>query len=139
MIPLDLESIITEKKDANLVLQAGDAIHVPRAGSYYVGGDVTRPGSFVLKGRTSLQQAVVNAGGVKPTADWDDVRVYRQNENGEARVLKFSLNEVEESQNSQVFEVKKNDVVILGQSMLKAFGYGVLQFIRFGVGASVPF
>jgi polysaccharide biosynthesis/export protein len=139
MIPLDLESIITQKKDANLVLQAGDAIHVPRAGSYYVGGDVTRPGSFVLKGRTSLQQAVVNAGGVKPTADWDDVRVYRQNADGEAQVLKFSLNDVEQSENAKVFEVKKNDVVILGQSMLKAFGYGVLQFIRFGVGASVPF
>ena len=139
MIPLDLESIITEKKDANLVLQAGDAIHVPRAGSYYVGGDVTRPGSFVLKGRTSLHQAIVNAGGVKPTTDWDDIRVYRQNASGGSDVLKFSLNQVEESPASEVFEIKKNDVVILGQSMLKAFGYGVLQFIRFGVGASVPF
>jgi polysaccharide export outer membrane protein len=139
MIPLDLESIITEKKDANLVLQAGDAIHVPRAGSYYVGGDVLRPGSFVLKGRTSLHQAIVNAGGVKPTTDWDDIRVYRQNASGGSDVLKFSLNQVEESPNSEVFEIKKNDVVILGQSMLKAFGYGVLQFIRFGVGASVPF
>jgi polysaccharide export outer membrane protein len=138
MIPLDLESIITQKKDANLVLQAGDAIHVPRAGSYYVGGDVTRPGSFVLKGRTSLQQAIVNAGGLKPTADWDDVRVYRQNADGEARVLTFSLNDVEASESSKVFEVKKNDVVVLGQSTLKAFGYGVLQFIRFGIGAAVP-
>ena len=139
MIPLNLESIITQKKDANLVLQAGDAIHVPRAGSYYVGGDVTKPGSFVLKGRTSLQQAIVSAGGVKPTADWDDVRVYRQNADGEARVLKFSLNDVETSESAKVFEIQKNDVVVLGQSGLKAFGYGVLQFIRFGVGASVPF
>lgn len=139
MIPIDLESVITERNDTNLLLQGGDAIHVPRAGSYYVGGDVLRPGSFVLKGKTSLQQAIVSAGGVKPTADWDDVRVYRQNAARQSEMLKFSLNDVEESPGSQVFEIKKNDVVILGQSALKSFGYGVLQFIRFGVGAAVPF
>ena len=138
MIPIDLESVIAERADLNLPLQAGDIIHVPRAGSYYVGGDVTRPGSFLLKGKTTLHQAVVSAGGVKPTADWDDVRVYRPQPNGEPEVLKFSLNDIEERPGLQGIEIKKNDVVIVGKSGLKVFGLGVLDFIRFGFGATIP-
>ena len=134
MIPIDLESVITERNDLNLPLQSGDVIHVPRAGSYYVGGQVTRPGSFLLKAKTSMQQAVVGAGGVTKTADWDDVRVYRPRPDGQSEVLKFSLNELEQGDGSQGIEVKTNDVIIVGQSGPKAVGYWILDFIKFGMG-----
>ena len=137
MIPIDLESVITESRTANPTLQAGDVIHVPRAGSYYVGGEVMRPGSFLLKGKTTLHQAIVTAGGVKQTADWDDLRVYRHDADGQSKVLKFSLNKLEEREGSDGIEIMKNDVVILGNSNLKSFGYGVLNFIKFGIGASI--
>jgi polysaccharide biosynthesis/export protein len=136
MIPINLEAAVTESGGANPPLRAGDVIHVPRAGSYYVGGEVVRPGSFVLKGKTTVHQAIVNAGGVTPTADRDDVRVYRPVADGQSQVLKFSLNELEKRQGSDV-EVTKNDVVILGNSAFKSIGYGVLNFIKFGIGATL--
>ena len=137
MTPIDLESAVTESRGANPPLQAGDVIHVPRAGSYYVGGAVVRPGSFVLKGKTTLHQAIVSAGGVKPTTDWDDIRVYRPKADGQSEVLKFSLNKLEQQPGSPGVDIMKNDVVILGNSALKSFGYGVLDFIKFGIGASI--
>jgi polysaccharide export outer membrane protein len=138
MIPIDLESVINDRKDLNLVLESGDVIHVPRAGAYYVGGDVMKPGSFLLKGKTTLHQAVVIAGGVKQTADRNDVRIYRPGSDGQPEVLKFSLNEVENRHGAQAVELAKNDVVIVGRSGAKALGYGLLEFIRFGVGMSIP-
>ena len=39
-------------------------VHVPRAGSVYVGGSVERPGSFLLRGKTTAQQAIFAAGGI---------------------------------------------------------------------------
>src|SRR2546426_33078 len=73
MTTIDLQSLVAGRQELNLSLQAGDVVEVPRAGSFYVGGEVTRPGSFLLKSHTTLDQASVLAGGVKDGADWDDV------------------------------------------------------------------
>src|SRR5207245_4400808 len=69
MTAVDLESLAGGKRELNLPLQAGDVIEVPRAGSFYVGGEVNRSGSFLLKARTTLDQVPAVAGGVKDVAD----------------------------------------------------------------------
>jgi polysaccharide biosynthesis/export protein len=135
MVAIDLEVAATEKKELNIPLQAGDVIHVPRAGSYYVGGEVTRPGSYLLKAKTSVHQAVFVAGGVKPAADWDDVRVYRPKADGQAEILHFSLDELEKGKESP--EIKKNDVIVVGKSEIKAIWFGLLEFVRFGFGGAL--
>jgi protein involved in polysaccharide export with SLBB domain len=97
-----------------------------------------KPGSFLLKGKTTLHQAVVIAGGGKQTADWNDVRIYRPGSDGQPQVLKFSLKDVQDRHGPQAVEIAKNDVIIVGRSGAKAVGYGLLEFIKFGVGMSVP-
>jgi polysaccharide export outer membrane protein len=76
MLPIDLEQLAAGQNELNVALQAGDVIYVPRAGSYYVGGSVERPGSFFLKGTTTAEQGIISAGGPKNVADWDDIRIY---------------------------------------------------------------
>jgi polysaccharide export outer membrane protein len=129
---------VAGKQELNLPLQAGDVVEVPRAGSFYVGGEVNRPGSFMLKARTTLDQVAAVAGGVKDAADWDDIRVYRARSDGTREVMTFSLNEFEQGKPAP--ELQANDVVVVGKSYLKAFLYGVKDFFHFGVGAaaSVP-
>src|SRR5262249_62342185 len=83
------------RQELNLALKAGDVVEVPRAGMFYVGGEVQKPGAFPLKTRTTLDQAAMAAGGVKDTADWDDVRLYRTRPDGTKEVLTYSLNEFE--------------------------------------------
>ena len=133
---VDLESLAGGKRELNLPLQAGDVIEVPRAGSFYVGGEVNRPGSFLLKARTTLDQVPAVAGGVKDAADWDDIRVYRARPDGTRDVMTFSVNEFEKGKPAP--EVQANDVVVVGKSYTKAFLYGVRDFFHFGVGAAVP-
>jgi polysaccharide biosynthesis/export protein len=136
MVAIDLEALTAGQAELNLPLLSGDVIHVPWAGSYYVGGEVERPGSFILKSRTTLDQAVVAAGGVKNVANWDDIRLYRPIDNGEPEVLQVSLNELQNGKPAP--EIRKNDVIMVGKSQGKAILYGLRDFFRFGWGASVP-
>ena len=135
-VSIDLDALTSGNEELNIPLRAGDVIHVPRAGSYYVGGEVVRPGSYFLKSKTTVQQAIVAAGDVRDKADWDDIRLYRVKPDGGKEVLTFSLNEFQDGQ--AVPEVMKNDVIVVGKSALKTIWFGLLDFIRFGVGASVP-
>src|SRR5262249_47065459 len=112
MAAVDLDALAAGREELNVGLEAGDVIHVPRAGSYYVGGSVERPGSFLLKSKITVQQAIVAAGGVKEVADWQDVRLYRAKAGGEREVLTFSLTSFEKGQNAP--ELQKNDVIIVG-------------------------
>jgi polysaccharide export outer membrane protein len=136
MVAIDLEALTAGQVELNLPLLSGDVIHVPWAGSYYVGGEVERPGSFMLKSRTTLDQAIVASGGVKNVADWDDIRLYRPTDNGDPEVLQFNLNELRNGKLAP--EIRKNDVIMVGKSQGKAILYGLRDFFRFGWGASLP-
>jgi polysaccharide export outer membrane protein len=137
MIPIDLSELAKGRDELNIQLRPGDVVHVPRAGSFYVGGFVERPGSFLLKGKTTLQQAVLAAGGVKNTADWSDVRLYRRAPSGEVDVKTVDLNEIEKGQPSP--EIQRNDVVIVGVHAGKAFAFGFLDFFKGALGMAKGF
>ena len=137
MTTIDLEAIAKGNEELNVVLEAGDVIQVPRAGSVYVGGSVTKPGSVQLKGRTTVQQAIVAAGGPTNVAAWGDVRLYRKKPDGQVEVKTFDLDEFEAGREVPV--VQKNDVVVVGKSAIKAFVYGTIDILRgvFGVGVGL--
>jgi len=135
MTIIDLEKLASGRQDLNLPLQAGDVVEVPRAGMFYVGGEVQKPGAFPLKVRTTLDQAAMAAGGVKESADWDDVRLYRSRPDGTKEVMKYSMNDFEDGKPGP--ELQTNDVVIVGKSAGKAVLYGVRDFFKFGIGMSV--
>jgi polysaccharide export outer membrane protein len=131
MTTIDLQSLITGRRELNLPLMPGDVIEVPKAASYYVGGEVNKAGSIPLKARTTLDQAPHAAGGVRDAADWDDIRLYRTLPDGTREVQKFSLNDFEKGQLGP--ELRANDVVIVGKSGVKAFFYGLRDFVKFGI------
>src|SRR5439155_24894763 len=136
MTIINLESLASGRQEMNLALQAGDVVEVPRAGMFYVGGEVQKPGAFPLKARTTLDQAAMAAGGVNPAADWDDVRLYRSRPDGTKEVMKFSMNDFENG--TPGTDLQANDVVVIGKSAGKSFLYGVRDFFRFGIGMSLP-
>src|SRR2546422_9672596 len=136
MTVIDLESLASGRQELNLPLQAGDVIEVPRAGTFYVGGEVQKPGAFPLKGRTTLDQAAMAAGGGNPGRASDGLRLYRSRPDGTKEVMKFSMNDFENGQSGP--DLQANDVVIVGKSAGKAVLYGVRDFFKFGIGMSLP-
>jgi polysaccharide export outer membrane protein len=132
--PIDLSELAGGREELNVELQSGDVVQVPRAGSFYVGGSVERAGSFVLRGRTTLHQAILAAGGVKNVADWGDVRLYRRAESGQVSVSNYDLAKFEEGQSSP--EIQRSDVVVVGTHAGKAFFYGFIDFFKGALGVA---
>lgn len=134
MAPIDLSELADGRADLNIVLRSGDVVDVPRAGSVYVGGSVERPGSFLLRGKTTAQQAILAAGGVKDVADWSDVRLYRKTPSGKVEVTVYDLDAFEQGKPAP--ELQRNDVVVVGKSPGKAFIYGFLDFFKGALGVA---
>ena len=132
--PIDLSELADGREDLNVALRAGDVVHVPRAGSVYVGGSVERPGSFLLRGKTTAQQAIFAAGGVKDVADWSDVRLYRKTPAGKVEVTVYDLEAFEQGKPAP--ELQRNDVVVVGKHAGKAFFYGFLDFFKGALGVA---
>jgi polysaccharide export outer membrane protein len=137
MTAIDLEAIANGNEELNVPLEAGDVIQVPRAGSVYVGGQVARPGSVPLKGKTTVYQAILAAGGPTNIAALGDVRHYRTRPDGQVGVTALDLDEFEAGKGAP--EVQKNDVIIVGKNSIKAFVYGTLELFSgvFGVGVGL--
>ena len=134
MAPIDLSELADGREDLNVALQAGDVVNVPRAGSVYVGGSVERPGSFLLRGKTTAQQAIFAAGGVKDVADWSDVRLYRKSASGQVEVKTYDLEAFEKG--AAAPELQRNDVLVVGKHAGKAFLYGFLDFFKGALGVA---
>jgi len=134
MAPIDLSELADGREDLNVALRSGDVVHVPRAGSVYVGGSVERPGSFLLRSKTTVQQAILAAGGVKDVADWGDVRLYRKSASGQVEVTSYDLDAFEEGKPAP--ELQRNDVVVVGKSAGKAFFYGLIDFFKGALGVA---
>ena len=134
MAPIDLTELADGREDLNVALRSGDVVHVPRAGSVYVGGSVERPGSFLLRGKTTVQQAIVAAGGVKDVADWSDVRLYRKAPSGDVGVTTYDIDAFEQGKPAP--ELQRNDVVVVGKHAGKAFFYGFLDFFKGALGVA---
>jgi protein involved in polysaccharide export with SLBB domain len=88
----------------------------------------------VLRGRTTLHQAILAAGGVKNVADWGDVRLYRRAESGQVSVSNYDLAKFEEGQSSP--EIQRSDVVVVGTHAGKAFFYGFIDFFKGALGVA---
>ena len=79
----------------------------------YVIGKVNRPGQFPLTGPTSVLQALSMAGGTPPFADYDDIKIIR-NDGGRENAIKFSYGDIEDGENlDSNVTLKSGDVVVV--------------------------
>lgn len=136
-ISLDLWQLIENGENSqDLVLQAGDTIIVPTAVAadpeqisrltatnlspdtvdVNVVGEVERPGTVNVAANTTLNQAVLAAGGFNRRAREESVELIRLNPNGTVtrRSIKVNLTEGLDSENNPI--VQHNDIVVVDPS-----------------------
>lgn len=137
VVEINLEQMLANGRDElNIPLQSGDVVHVPKAGSFFVGGAVLKPGAYLLKGRdVTVDQAIIEAGGVTKVADFEGVKIFREDKGQKKQIIEVSLNEIEQGRKGPL--VMKNDVILVNSHGGKSAWFGFLEFIRFGVGASI--
>lgn len=91
---------------ANIPVQNGDSIYVPRAAFVYVNGEVKTPGAYkITKGLTVLK-SITLAGGFTPKASESRTKIIRKTAKGE-ETLKAKLDDL----------VMPDDVILVPESL----------------------
>jgi polysaccharide export outer membrane protein len=108
---------------ADVRLQPGDKLIIPRASVIYVLGDVGRPGGFLMQnsGRMTILQAVALAGGQNRTASMDHIRIVHRTSSGYADTP-VPLKKILNGQAPDV-ELEAEDILYIPNSGMKSLIY----------------
>jgi protein involved in polysaccharide export with SLBB domain len=90
-LKIDLYDLLVDgKKKANILLQHGDIIYLPKAQMFHVIGEVKQPGSFVYEEGMTILTAIAKAGGKTDKASSRAIKI-RRIENGKETLTKTSM------------------------------------------------
>lgn len=128
VVDLD-ELLIKGNLGLNIPVFAGDVINIPKGGIIFVDGAVKSPGAFVMRGKTTLVQAITMAQGVNSVADLDDIRIFRDNGKGDRDVITADYEAISNGMKPDIILVE-NDIVIVPVNGVKNFFSGFINTIR---------
>ncbi len=97
----------------------------------YVGGEVTKPGMLQLASRETALDAITEAGGLKASANRDEVIVLRRTDLDTPRVIRLSLKPKNgAAAEAADFTLQPLDVVLVNESGVSKAGRAVDQYVR---------
>ena len=116
-------------QNADVMVQPGDTVLVPKAGIVYVLGDVARPGGFVMQddARLSLLQAVSLASGANKTASENHARLIRKTSAGIVE-QPLPLRSIERGKAADP-ELEADDIVFIPFSMARNIAIGATSIV----------
>jgi polysaccharide export outer membrane protein len=107
-ITVNLRKLI-EKGDTSLdvTLQDGDSIYVPKAGFFYVTGEVKNPNAYRFEDGTTVIQAISMAGGFTDKAAESRIKIKRKENGQEKTIDKVGFDQ----------RIKPGDVIMVPESI----------------------
>lgn len=100
-----------------LVLWEGDTVLVPSGNSFYVLGEVRRPGAYQLEQAATAIEGVALAGGFTDKAAPNRTRIIRTHRDGRQETLTVDLNEVlKRGRKDRDLTLMANDVIVVPES-----------------------
>ncbi|RMD81974.1 MAG: hypothetical protein D6815_10365 [Candidatus Dadabacteria bacterium] len=132
-ILIDLDRLARDgDMSLNIALLPGDVINVPRAGTFFVEGEVNKPGAYPLIEKTTVTQALATAGGPDfKLAKIGGITLFRKKENGERVAIPVDLEAIR-SGRADDFLVAEDDVILVPLSGAKYFVDRVMGRLGFG-------
>ena len=101
-------------------MKPGDVVSVLDADIVYVYGNVVRQGAYQIREPITLQQAIVKAEGLRPTAKKDKVRILRsKDDSGEREEIIIDLERVEKGRANDPY-LMPNDIIAVSEDRTKA-------------------
>jgi polysaccharide biosynthesis/export protein len=125
LIQVNISALYRGQSDQRV--EPGDTINIPRADVFFIAGEVKAPGSFPLKERTTLRQAISLAQGLTFSAKASRGLIIREDPiAGTRQEIKVDINDVM-SGKEQDIQLQANDIVMVPNSRTKSIGGALLQ------------
>ncbi len=113
-IPVDLSGPIPAKRDFKI--QDGDSILVPRGNTFFVFGEVKKPGDYQLERDTTILEAISIAGGFTDKAAPGRTKIIRTTEKGQ-QTIDVDMNEIiKRGRREKSVPLIENDVVVVPEA-----------------------
>ncbi len=107
-IDIDLPLVLQQgRADLDMVVENGDIIYVDRAPTFYMYGEVQRPGQLRLERGMTLMQALAEAGGLTPRGTERGIKVHRKDASGTEHVFELKMTD----------PVQRDDVIYVKESL----------------------
>ena len=88
---VNLRKLLDGDASENLVVETGDTVYVPKQTSFFVLGEVKKPGAYVLDKQTSALEAITLAGGFTERAASTVAKVLRRGADGSQETIAVDL------------------------------------------------
>jgi len=113
-IPLDLSGPVP--RDREFKIQDGDTVLVPKGNTFFVFGEVKKPGAYQLDKETNILEGITIAGGFTDKAAPGRTRVIRNTARGR-QVIDIDMNDIiKRGQREKAIRLQENDVVVVPES-----------------------
>lgn len=115
---LSFERMKAGDPESNVGVEDDDTIFVPKGkgNTFFVLGEVRKPGSYQLEGETSVLEGITIAGGFTDKAAPGRTRILRNSPSGQ-EVLYVDMNDVmKRGQREKAVILRENDVVVVPES-----------------------
>jgi len=107
-LDIDLPLILQNgRADLDVPVENGDIIYVDRAPSFYMYGEVQRPGQLRLERNMTLMQALAQAGGLTARGTERGIKVHRKDAAGVVQIVEPKMND----------PVLRDDVIYVKESI----------------------
>jgi polysaccharide biosynthesis/export protein len=113
-ISLDLSGAIP--KDRDFRIEDGDSVLVPRGNTFFVFGEVKRPGAYQLDREMNILEGITMAGGFTDKAAPGRTKVIRYTPKGQ-QTIDVDMNEiVKRGRREKAIALQENDVIVVPES-----------------------
>ena len=107
-LDIDLPLVLQQgRADLDMPVENGDIIYVDRAPTFYMYGEVQRPGQLRVERGMTLMQALAQAGGLTARGTTRGIKVHRKDAAGAVQVREIKMNEL----------VERDDVIYISESL----------------------
>jgi len=115
-VRLEAARVLAGDPAENLAVADGDTLVVPKGNTFFVFGEVRKPGAFPLDKDTSVLEGITLAGGFTDKAAPGRVRVIRSTK-GSQTVINVDMNDViKRGLREKAIPLLENDVVVVPES-----------------------
>jgi len=99
-------------KDGGFIVNPQVSVFVERFSTVSILGEARNPGSYELKGRLSIMDAIAQAGGFNIDADINNVKILRV-EDGQQKTISVNLGDVKKGMEGVEIALKPNDTIFV--------------------------
>lgn len=104
---IDIPALFLKGGESDLPITGGDILYVQRAPTFYIYGEVQRPGAFRLERNMSVMQALATGGGINQRGTLRGLQVHRRDPEGRLEIVEPALEDL----------LRPDDVIYVRESL----------------------